>query len=117
MRHDLRTIALLACAAALTACTFPDVDYASDSGTGGSSSAGSESCADLAQCTSAAASCANMTAALLVQCDQRCKNDPVCATKCQQQVTTVRAGCAMTCATCAGGCAMAAASCRTSAGL
>ena len=116
MRHALGRVLALACGTALSACTFPDVDYG-DGGAGGSSSSGTEPCMELPGCTDAAASCAALASGTATACVQHCKNNPACMTKCAQQLTGARASCATTCESCLPSCSTATSACRTSAGL
>jgi hypothetical protein len=117
MRGVLGRAVILACGAALAACTFPDVEYAGAGGAAGASSATGDPCSQLEGCTAAATSCANVAMEMHDACVQRCKNDPMCVAGCDQELNDAREGCATTCEHCGAGCSTEAPACQASAGL
>jgi hypothetical protein len=104
-----RGLAVLAFAAAASACTFPTVDYAADDG--------GVMCSVTGTCAETAQRCAEDGRREQIACVQRCnsKPGPTCLADCDKALSGALDVCAAACQSCGEqqGCANAAASCKT----
>lgn len=95
------------------ACTFPTVDYAIDSGTGGGAS-----CPAPPGCATDAMTCANNANNKHTACTHACHTDTACIAQCDAAQTSELTACAGDCESCVGSsCGGAATNCAAIVGL
>lgn len=87
----------------LSACTFPDVDYADGGVSASGGSAGSGPCPASPSCANDAKSCADLADKKDNACTHQCKPTmPDCVAQCDAELATALGVCSASCVSCAG---------------